>query len=177
MKFMIKNKPRISFSIEGQIEITFVTSKSNLKQIQALKDEEMIVEIKKYSKKRSTSQNSYMWVLLDKLSEAVIKPREDIYKTYIRDYGVFNIIPIKDEALDRFIDGWSKNGLGWFCDKIGKSKIKGYTNIMAYFGSSTYNSSEMNRLLDAIIMDCQEIGIDTLTLSEAMLLKNENDIR
>lgn len=177
IKFLIKNKPKISFSLDNQIEITFVTSKSNLKQFQALKDEEMTVEVKKFSKKRSLSQNSYMWVLIDKISEAVNKSREDVYKSYVRDYGVFNIIPIKENAVERFVSGWGKNGLGWFCEDLGESKLKGYCKLIAFFGTSTYTSEEMNRILDAIILDCEEMGIETLTLSEAMLLKNENDIR
>ena len=75
----------------------------------------------------------------------------------------------------RGINNWSKNGLGWFVEELGESKLTGFTKLIAYYGSSTYNSIEMNRLLNAIVDDCQEQGISTMTMKDIMLLKNEND--
>lgn len=175
MQFAINKKPRISFSLDNQIEITFTTQKSNLEQISRLKDENMIVEVKKQTKKRSTSQNAYLWILLDELGKKINRSKEDVYKTYIKDYGVFEIIPIKNEAVENFIDKWGKNGLGWVCEDLGESKLKGYTKLITYFGSSTYTSTEMARLLEAVIIDCEEMGIDTLTINDIMKLPNDND--
>ena len=175
MQFTIKKKPKISISLDEQIEITFTTQKSNLNQILKLKDEEMVVEIKKKVKKRSLSQNSYLWVLLDEIGKKINRSKEEVYKTYIKDYGVFEIIPIKNEAVDSFIQKWSKNGLGWLCEDLGESKLKGYTKLITYFGTSTYTSSEMARLLEAVIDDCKELDIETLTIKDIMLLQNDND--
>lgn len=175
MQFTIKKKPKISISLDEQIEITFTTQKSNLNQILGLKDEEMVVEIKKKVKKRSLSQNSYLWVLLDEIGKKINRSKEEVYKNYIKDYGVFEIIPIKNEAVDSFIQKWSKNGLGWLCEDLGESKLKGYTKLITYFGTSTYTSSEMARLLEAVIEDCKELDIETLTIKDIMLLQNDND--
>lgn len=175
MQFIIKKKPKISISLDEQIEITFTTQKSNLNQILGLKDEEMVVEIKKKVKKRSLSQNSYLWVLLDEIGKKINRSKEEVYKNYIKDYGVFEIIPIKNEAVDSFIQKWSKNGLGWLCEDLGESKLKGYTKLITYFGTSTYTSSEMARLLEAVIEDCKELDIETLTIKDIMLLQNDND--
>lgn len=60
-------------------------------------------------------------------------------------------------------------------EDIGDSKLQGYTKLMAYYGSSTYNSLEMSRVINAIIDECHEFGIDTMTLKDIMLLQNEND--
>lgn len=175
MQFIIKNKPKISISLDEQIEITFTTQKSNLNQILGLKDEEMVVEIKRKVKKRSLSQNSYLWVLLDEIGKKINRSKEEVYKNYIKDYGVFEIIPIKNEAVNSFIQKWSKNGLGWLCEDLGESKLKGYTKLITYFGTSTYTSSEMARLLEAVIEDCKELDIETLTIKDIMLLQNDND--
>ncbi len=175
MQFTINKKPKISISLDEQIEITFTTQKSNLNQILGLKDEEMVVEIKKKVKKRSLSQNSYLWVLLDEIGKKINRSKEEVYKNYIKDYGVFEIIPIKNEAVDSFIQKWSKNGLGWLCEDLGESKLKGYTKLITYFGTSTYTSSEMARLLEAVIEDCKELDIETLTIKDIMLLQNDND--
>lgn len=169
------NKPEFKFLMNGRVEISFITEKSILRQLEGLKDDiELSVQVKEYRKKRSLSQNAYMWVLLDEIGKAVNRSKEDIYRELVKDYGVFEIIPLKDEAVKRFNHNWSKNGLGWFTDVLGKSKLKGYTNLIVYYGSSTYDTKEMTRLLDAVINECQELGIQTMTLSEIMLLQNDN---
>ena len=169
------NKPEFKFLMNGRVEISFITEKSILRQLEGLKDDiELSVQVKEYRKKRSLSQNAYMWVLLDEIGKAVNRSKEDIYRELVKDYGVFEIIPLKDEAVKRFNHNWAKNGLGWFTDVLGKSKLKGYTNLIVYYGSSTYDTKEMTRLLDAVINECQELGIQTMTLSEIMLLQNDN---
>ena len=169
------NKPEFKFLVNGKVEISFTTDKSIIKQFQDVKDDkELTVQVKEYRQKRSLSQNAYMWVLLDEIGKAVNRSKEDIYKELVKDYGVFEILPLKDDAVKRFNHNWSKNGLGWFTEIIGKSKLKGYTNLIAYYGSSTYDTKEMTRLLEAVINECQELGIQTMTLSEMMLLQNDN---
>ena len=175
IEFKAENKPKIALLLNDKIEITFTTQKSNIRQFENLKDGELLIQVKKLSKKRSLSQNSYLWVLLDEIGEKVNRSKEDIYKTYIKDYGVFEILPIKNEAVESFIDKWSKNGLGWICEDLGESKLNGFTKIIAYFGTSTYSSKEMQRLLNAVVDDCQELGISTMSISDIMLLKNDND--
>lgn len=169
-------KPEFKFLINGMVEISFTTDKSILKQFQDVKDDkELTVQVKEYRQKRTLSQNAYMWVLLNEIGKAVNRSKEDIYKELVKDYGVFEILPLKNEAVKRFNHNWSKNGLGWFTEIIGTSKLKGYTNLIAYYGSSTYDTQEMNRLLDAVVNECQELGIQTMTMAEILLLKNDND--
>lgn len=175
VEFRAENKPKIAVLLDGQIEITFTASKSVLRALDGLPDKPLAVTVKEFRQKRTLSQNAYLWVLLDKLAEKVNRSKEDIYKIYIKDFGVFEYLPIKNEAVDRFISCWSKNGIGWFTDDLGESKLDGYTKLIAYYGSSTYNSKEMARLIDAVIQDCEEQGIQTMPLSEFMHLQNDND--
>ena len=97
----------------------------------------------------------------------------ELYRFYIKDYGVYNIVPIRQDAVKRWVENWEKNGSGWVCESIGKSKFQGYENIKCFFGSSTYNTKEMSRLIDAVVKDCKENGIETMTPSELERLKQE----
>lgn len=169
-------KPEFKFLFNGKVEISFTCDKSILRQLESLKDDiDLTVQIKEYRQKRSLSQNAYCWVLLDEIAKVIGSTKEEVYREIVRDYGVFIIIPLKDEEVERFNHNWSKNGIGWFTQSMGKSKLKGYTNLIAYYGSSTYNTKEMTRLIDAVINECEELGIPTMTLDEIMLLKNDND--
>lgn len=175
VEFRAENLPRIAFLLDGRAEITFTTEKSVVREFESLPDKPLSVTVKEFRKKRSLSQNSYLWVLLDELGKKVERSKEDIYKHFVKDYGVWEVLPIRNDALEHFINTWRKNGLGWFVEDLGESKLNGYTKVMAYYGSSTYNSKEMTRLIDAVIFECKAQGIQTMPLSDIMLLQNDND--
>ncbi len=175
IEFRAEKKPKIALLLDDTIEITFNAPKSVLKQFDGLNDKPLTITVKEFRKKRSLSQNAYLWVLLDELAKKLNTGKEDVYKSYVKDYGVFEVLPIKNEAVDCFKTKWGKNGLGWFCVDLGESKLNGYTRLVAYYGSSTYNTQEMTRLIDAVVTDCKEQGINTMTMSDIMLLANDND--
>lgn len=169
------NYPHISLNLEGKAEITFIAPKSALADLETLKDKELLVKVETYSKKRSLSQNAYMWVLLGELAIKLNLSKEEVYKNYIKDYGLYEVVPIKNEAVEMFIKSWKSRGLGWISEILQPSKITNYTNVIAYYGTSIYQSKDMRRIIEAIIEDCKEFNISTMTLSDIMLLKNEND--
>lgn len=175
IEFKAAPNPKIAILLDNQVEITFTTSRSAIKGFESLKDKELSVVVKNFSKRRSLSQNAYLWVLLDEIGKKLDKSKEDVYRAYIKDYGVFEILPLKNDAAQTFITKWSKNGIGWFCEDLGESKLQGFTKLIAYYGSSTYTSEEMRRLIDAVIQDCKELNIETMAFNDIMLLKNEND--
>lgn len=129
------------------------------------------LEIKQNRKKRSLDANAYFWTLLKDLAVKIDIAYRELYKFYIRDFGVYNIVPIKEEAVKRWTQNWESNGDGWICESIGKSKFQGYENIKCFYGSSVYDTKEMSRLIDAIVSDCKENGIETLPPSEIERLK------
>lgn len=175
IEFKAENKPKITLLLDGRIEITFTATKSVLKDLEGLKDKPLAVTVKDFRQKRSLSQNSYLWLLLDKLAEKLKRSKEDIYKEYVSDYGVFEVLPIRNDAVETLKTKWGKNGLGWITEDLGESKLKGFTKLIAYYGSSSYNSKEMARLIDAVTQGCAELGIPCMPLKDIMLLQNDND--
>lgn len=134
-------------------------------------DQEKKYEIKEYHKKRSLDANAYCWVLCKELADKLNITKEEVYKKNIKETGKFEIIPIKNEAVDTFIRAWSSRGIGWLCDIFGESKIEGYTNVIIYYGSSQFNTKEMTVFLNGIIQECESVGIPTLTEEQIKKLK------
>lgn len=155
----LTHKPKIEIQLYRQEDIF-------TDEFDKIKNEELDIEIKKHYKKRSLNANSYLWVLCDKIAKEVGITKEKVYKDFIKEIGEFEIIPIKKESVEKFITSWGKNGLGWLCEIIGDSKINGYINVMAYYGSSVYNSKTMSYLLDKIVEQAKELGIQTITDEE-----------
>ena len=49
------------------------------------------------------------------------------------------------------------------------------TNVVLYYGSSTFDQKQMGVLLDLIIADCKQVGVEYLTPEELERLKGEWD--
>lgn len=131
-------------------------------------------EVKEYKEKRSLDANAYAWVLLGKLQDKLHIPKEEIYRDAIQTIGSYEVIPIKNEAVNKFRQAWSKNGLGWITETT-KSKLDGYTNVLAYYGSSIYDTKEMSRFIELIIQECEQLDIETKSKAEIDSLLKEWD--
>lgn len=143
------------------------------KAVEGLKSgKDYVIEIKEDRKKRSLNANAYFWELCGKLASVLRIPAEDIYRSYITQIGDnFVTIPIKNEAKSTFRDNWKKKGTGWLCDELGPCNEPGYTYLRCFYGSSTYDSRQMSVLIDFVIQDCKDQGIETLTPDELFLMK------
>jgi hypothetical protein len=121
--------------------------------------------------KRSNDANSYYWTLIGKLAEKIGIPPKDIYRTHIKDVGGnYEVVPIRDDAVETWIKNWQGKGIGWVSESIGQSKLRGYTNVICFYGSSTYDTRQMSRLIDLCIQDCKAQGIETMTPNQLAAL-------
>lgn len=147
-------------------KISLLLDTNNKDIIEELKNENKLnIELKKYNKSRSLDSNAYAWVLLGELQEVLNIPKEEIYKDLIKHIGSYEVVPIRNEAVEKFCSAWSKNGIGWITETT-KSKLEGFTNVLAYYGSSDYSVSEMSRLIDLIVQECKQLGIETKPKAE-----------
>ncbi len=170
IEFLTKN-PEIMFSANGELKVVLTAPRTEAQNFEGLpKDKDLAVSIKRYSKKRSLDANAYFWVLCDKVAKVLGISKEEVYKRKIKECGVFEVLPIKCEVVDAFISRFAKNGLGWFAESTEASKLEGYQRVMVYFGSSSYNSAEMARIIESIMLDCKELGISTLSDKEVASL-------
>lgn len=168
----------LSFSLEGKeikgelavaVNVERYHDLEELENMVNKRDTVYEINIEPYRAKRSNDANAYMWVLCNKIAMKIGQniTKEDVYRKAIREVGVFEILPLKVEAIDRFIHTWSDNGVGWFCDKLGKTKnFEGYENVICYYGSSTYNTKEMSVLINNLVEDAKERGIETMPPKE-----------
>lgn len=142
--------------------------------IDSLQDEKQYcMTIKEYRKKRSLNANSYAWTLIDKLAEKTGIAKTEIYRSYIKEIGGNNdLLCMLDEAVEDFCRCWGEKGIGWLTE-LEVSKLDGCTNVRVYYGSSTYDSKQMSRLIDLIVQDCKENDIETMTPDELDRLNRE----
>lgn len=160
---MQNGKPVISLQIDSDAGLTEILDKELLK-----------IEIKKYNTKRSLNANAYMWVLIGEIAEKTNEPRTAIYRQAIQEAGVMKPLLVRNEIADGVQDTLTDvkpTGTGNFA-LLGASR-KGWTEVYFYIGSSNYDTKEMSRLIDYIVSEAKDLGIDTLTPSELERMKAE----
>ena len=129
------------------------------------------VEIKEHREKRSLDANAYCWVLLDKLAEALDTTKEELYRGYVRKIGPFKDFDLTVDEAKTFRTAWERLGQGWPTEQVDFTPDGERVVIRAYYGSSTYNTKRMSRLIDMIVEDCKEQGIETLTPQQLDAMK------
>lgn len=128
--------------------------------------ERLAIKIGKFKKKRSLDCNAFCWVLISKLAERLNIPKAEIYRTAIKEIGGnSDTVCVQDKAVESLCDGWNHNGLGWITETF-PSKIEGCTNVTLYYGSSTYDTAQMSRLVNMIVQECEQLGIETKSQEE-----------
>lgn len=158
----------VSFTAKGNPIITLELNERipALKMVDELHDEKVSIKIGKFKKKRSLDANAYCWVLISKLAEKLKIPKTDIYRQAIKEIGGnCDTVCVQDKAVASLCDGWERNGLGWQTETT-PSKIDGCTNVVLYYGSSTYDVSQMSLLVNFILEECRLQGIEVKSKEE-----------
>lgn len=114
--------------------------------------------------KRTSGANSYMWVLCDKIAEKLQIQQSEAYRAHIREYGVFQDVTLPIEASKFLRESWRAKGIGWFAEYIDQEPDEsGNVALRLYYGSSSYNSKEMARLIDGVVGTAHDLEIETKT--------------
>lgn len=118
-------------------------------------------ELKRKNKKRSLDANSYAWSLIDRIASATGYSKTEVYKNTIREIGgVSEPYTGRTEAIERLCREWERKGLGYQAETF-PSKLPDCTNVTLYYGSSSYDVKQMSALIDALVQDCNALGIET----------------
>ena len=156
----------LTYNREGKQVLSITLDGDFREQFDQLNGVTVTVDVKKHHRKRSLNANAYAWVLIDKLAQKLGLRKEDVYRAAIRDIGgVSNIVTMPSTAVEAFRLGWSTNGIGWQTEVVGKD-TDGCATVIIYYGSSTYNTQQMSQLIDILIEECKEQGIETMTPEE-----------
>jgi hypothetical protein len=121
------------------------------------------VDICVHREKRSLDANAYFWTLLEKLGERLNVSRSELYLHFLQEYGkVFDYLLVVPDAVERITSEFRT------VVEVGKGKIgeREAVQLQVFYGSSTYSSAEMSRLIDGVVYECKLQGIETMTPRE-----------
>lgn len=163
---------KITKQFSGDYEVTLIVSQDqegNMEPLNDLLNDEKLKECKIAHKKikRSLNANSYAWVLITEIANVLRANKEDVYLSMLKRYGQSSVVSIVNEAVPIFLKSVK------YAEEFGKGTINGkeFTHIKVYMGSSDMDTKEMAILIDGIVSECKDLGINTLTPGEIEMLK------
>lgn len=143
----------------------------NLQKINKIMDivengKELSVEIKQHRNKRSIDANGMLWVIMNKIAVALGTSKDEVYLEMLDRYGVFTHIVVKPSVVEKVKKEWR------VVRELGSVVVNGSVGVQlqCYFGSSTYNTKEFSTLLEGVISEAKELGIDTISDTEKKTL-------
>lgn len=166
LELRVKRVLDVSVGTNGEAVVSMLAEgrqEEALNKLSMAKGKDMagyVLRLLKPKKKKSLDANAYMWVLCDKLAEALETTKENVYRTAIRHVGAFTDVTLEAEAARSMIAGWEHNGTGWITEIV--DDVAEEKTVRFYYGSSAYDSKEMARLIDEIIVYCKDFGIEHL---------------
>lgn len=141
----------------GDLEITFAVSDYNSKaNTEELEKDLYSLEIKKPRSKRSLNQNAYLWSLVHELALKMDEDDMDVYIKLLNEtkakYEILKVLAVAENDLKK-------------CFRVVKmikyDDNKEYAYFQCYYGSSSFTTEEMNKLINTAVSWCNELNIPT----------------
>ena len=176
MTIDISGKPIIS-PYENVLAIPIKSRQQALAALNGYQeDKSYVCEIKERREKRSLNANSYCWVLIGEIAERTNVSNQDVYEEMLRRYSkAYTYIIVKPEALEQTKSTLKAAHIYAYEIESGEIEINGREGIQLqlFFGSSTFDTKQMSRLIDGIVSEAKELGIETATPDELARYKGE----
>ena len=140
----------------GETIISFtVNEKAELCEVDKLKEKKLSIKAVQYRDKRSSDANGLLWHCIGEIASVLRADKWEIYLQMLKRYGKYTYICVKPAAVESVKAQWRE------CEEIGKIDINGTeaVQMLCYFGSSTYDTKEFSVLLDGVISEMREIGL------------------
>lgn len=143
----------------GEHKIMFsVNEPSALAEIEKIQEcEKLSIIAEKYKEKRSIDANGMLWACIGEIAKATTPPLDkwDVYLLMLKRYGQYTYICVKPNAVEAMKAQWRE------CEIVGEIDINGKkaVQLLCYFGSSTYNTKEFSVLLEGVVSEMVEMGL------------------
>lgn len=148
--------------------------------LQAVKDDpSKLWDLKEHKTKRTLSQNAYYWVLLGQTANALKMPHAELHNRMLRQaapvevFGgkvAYVVLPDTDETEEKALRSETVH-----LRPTQQTKVLGdgmrYRTYNLLKGSSDMTTEEMTALLDRLIIEAKQIGVETMRPQELAELR------
>lgn len=147
----------ITRSFDGQTVISYEIGNITHEQADKLASMGLTrITLKKYRQRRSLDANALLWACIGEIAEALKADKWDVYLQMLKRYGQYTYICVKPNVVDEVKAQWRESEIVGEIDIHGQKAVQ----MLCYFGSSTYNSKEFSVLIDGVLSEMEDMGLD-----------------
>lgn len=142
-------------------------------------DPEKVWDVKQHSQKRTLTANGFYWHLVGKMADALRIPKPEVHNRMLRAYGQVQgidgrLVPVEipntEKAEQEVLMAETYHLKPTSQVRLG-TKGQMFRTYVLLKGSHELTSEQFAVLLDGIIREAEQIGIETLTPMELEALK------
>lgn len=166
----IKGRLEAINRVDGRTYFALSTQEgSAAAELEKMKDNELRIKVVRYRKNRSINANAMLWKCINDIANEVELDTWTIYIDLLRLYGKSTFICVKESAVESVKKQWRESL------ELGPVTINGKPGVQmqCFFGSSTYNTEEMSRLIDGALDMMDDLGIPLPIPSDVQAALNE----
>lgn len=144
----------------NQFHITFAVEEPGaINEVHRIQDKKLKIKAVQYRKKRSLDANALLWHCLGSMAAALEADKWDVYLQMLKRYGHYTYILAKPQAVEGVKKQWRES------EVVGEVNVNGQKSVqmLCYYGSSTYDTKEFSVLLEGVISEMKEMGLDVPT--------------
>lgn len=155
--------------ISGKQNLTLEINGDITELVEKLKDELLSIDIKKFRKSRSLDANGLLWACIGDIAKALNADKWEIYLMMLKRYGVYTYGVFRENHIEHIKKMWRET------EVVGEVDVNGQNGVqmLLYFGSSTYDTKEFSTLLDGVISEMKEMGLQVPADKETQRLLEE----
>lgn len=127
--------------------------------------DKLSIEIKPHRERRSLNANAYAWKLIGEIADIMRAGKDEVYLFMLKRYGQSELISVLSHVP---IGNYVK-----YYEEAGESKLNGkmFKHYRVYKGSSEFDTREMSILIDGVVSEAKELGIQTETPNQIAEMK------
>ena len=157
------------FIRSGRGRLTLDLEEDFRQQYSRLAGSEVEVTIKKYSDPRTLRANAYLWALITQIGNRMRLGKDEVYLEMLKSYGQGGSLSVELNYAPQFERSYK------YHEVLGESELNGKTfrHFRFWVGSHEYNRDEFRVLLDGVIQEARNLGIEVRTPEEINSLLSE----
>lgn len=158
----------LSFAVKGEEKKKAIECVQDMQKLKQDGKERLTLEVKEFRKQRSLSANAYFHLLVGKIATEMKLGEDEVKVNMVLDYGTVATdeegatvgikLPVSVKATSVY--PYPK----WFDTRIENGKK--FNCYILYKQTHTLDTAEMARLIDGVVYEAQQYGIETATPDE-----------
>lgn len=138
--------------LSGKTLLTLeVDSHVDLKELEG----DLRITTKKWRERRSKDANALFWACVGEIAAVLHEDKWDIYLALLKSFGKYSYVIVPENAVDRMKEMWRETEVVGDINVNGRKAVQ----MLCYYGSSTYDTAEMSRLIDGTMQEMDTLEI------------------